>query len=202
MFNRMQGWISDQLAKRTFEVMTDSILAEIVQFLTGRPMVKRNLFSLRRDLGRWFFDNSFYPTDKYLGTHIRLQMPLIGIGAPAAIFLPPIADALGTELVLPENYAVANAVGAVAGSVVATCEAIVYLSVHEYIAQVDEMRKMFTRLPDALQFARTEAAQRAEDIALRSGAVSPYVSIDEKPNGMDSYRIRARAVGNPRLMSR
>ncbi|MCX6034909.1 MAG: hydantoinase/oxoprolinase family protein [Chloroflexi bacterium] len=203
VFARMQGWTPDQLVARTFDAMSDSILAEIVQFLTGRPLAGRDLFSLRRDLGRWFFDNSFYPNDKYLGANIKLQMPLIGIGAPAGIFLPRIAEALGTELVLPEHYAVANAVGAVAGSVVATCEAIVYSNrLQEYIAQVGETRKKFARLADAMQFARADAAHQAEAAALRSGAVSPHTTVEEMSNGTDSFRIRARAVGNPRLMSR
>ncbi len=204
VFARMRGWTPDQLVARTFEAMTDSILAEIVQFLTGRPLAGRDLFSLRRDLGRWFFDNSFYPNDKYLGANIKLQMPLIGIGAPAGIFLPRIADALGTELVLPEHYAVANAVGTVAGSVVATCEAIVYPQLQPvgYIAQVGETREKFARLADAMQFARAEAARQAEAKALRSGTVSPYTTVEEMSNGTDLCRIRARAVGNPRLMSR
>ena len=202
MFTRIRGWMTDQLVERMFEVMTDTILTEIVQFLTGRRLVERDLFTQRRDIGRWFFDNSFCPNDKYLGTNIKLRMPLIGIGAPAGIFLPRIANALGTEFVLPEYYAVANAIGAVAGSVVATCEAIVYTHLHEYIAQVGEMRGKFTRLTDAMQFARTEAARQAENAALRSGAISPYTTVEEMPNGTDSYRIKARAAGNPCLTSR
>lgn len=200
-FARIRGWMTDQLVDRTFEVMTDSILTEIVQFLTGRRLLERDLFTQRRDLGRWFFDNSFYPNDRYLGTDIKLRIPLIGIGAPAGIFLPRIAEALGTEFLLPEHYAVANAIGAVAGSVVTTCEAIVYTHLHEYIAQVDELRGKFSRLPDAMQFARTEAARQAENAALRSGAVSPYTTVEEIPNGTDSYRIKARAVGNPSFSS-
>jgi len=203
VFARMRGWTPDQLVERTFEAMSDSILAEIVQFLTGRSLAGRDLFSLNRDLGRWFFDNSFYPNDKYLGANIKLQMPLIGIGAPAGIFLPRIAAALGTELLLPEHYAVANAVGAVAGSVVATCEAIVYSPrLHAYIAQVGERREKFAQLAEAKQFARAEAARQAEAAALHSGAVSPHTKVEEMSNGTDSCRIRARAVGNPRLSSR
>jgi hypothetical protein len=105
--------------------------------------------------------------------------------------------------VLPEHYAVANAVGAVAGSVVATCEAIVYSPrLHEYITQVGETREKFARLADAMQFARAEAARQAEAEALRSGAVSSHTTVEEMSNGTDLCRIRARAVGNPRLMSR
>lgn len=201
VFARMRGWTPDQLVENTFEAMSDSILTEIVQFLSRRALVGRDLFSLRRDLGRWFFDNSFYPNDKYLGTKIKLQMPIIGIGAPAGIFLPRIADALETELVLPDHYAVASAVGAVTGSVVSTCEAIVYMRLHEYIARVGWSSVKFVQLSDAMQFAREEAVRQAESEALRSGAVSPHTSVDVVSNGSEMCRIRAMAVGNPRLMS-
>lgn len=204
-FARMRGWTVDELVTRAFDGMTDAILAEIVQFLSGRALAGRDMFSLRRDLGRWFFDNSFNPADKYLQTAIRLKMPIIGIGAPAGILLPRIAEALGAELVLPEHFAVANAVGAVAGSVVAVCEAIVYPRLRElypvgYIVQVGETRESFARQSDAIKYAHAEAKEQAESEAIQSGAVTPHTQIEEIVNGADSYRVRARAVGNPRLM--
>jgi len=40
-----------------------------------------------------------------------LKVPVVGIGAPARALLPPVAKALGTSIILPEHFAVANAVG-------------------------------------------------------------------------------------------
>ncbi len=204
-FARMRGWSVDDLSARVFAAMTESILAEVTQFLSGRKLAGRDFYSARHDLGRWFFENSVRPQDKYLQTAIKLKMPIIGIGAPAAIFLPRIAEILQTELVLPAHYAVANAVGAVAGSVVATREAIVYARIRDlspvgYIAQVGEAHQTFPYLAAALDFARAEAQRQAEAEAIQSGAVALYMRVEEIPNGVDSYRIRARAVGNPRLM--
>jgi N-methylhydantoinase A/oxoprolinase/acetone carboxylase beta subunit len=204
-FARMRGWSVEELTARVLEQMTDAIVTEVVQFLSGRALAGRDLFSRRRDLGRWFFDNSLYPRDKYLATTIQLKMPIIGIGAPAGIFLPRVAETLRTELVLPEHFAVANAVGAVAGSVVATCEAIVYPHVRDlnpvgYITQVGEKHARFSRLAEAVEFARGEAVRLAEEEAIRAGAVLPHTRVEEIPNGVDSVRLRARAVGNPRLM--
>jgi N-methylhydantoinase A/oxoprolinase/acetone carboxylase beta subunit len=201
---RMRRVNVEEFCEQVFGAMTDAILAEVVQFLSGRELVARDLYARRRDLGLWFFDNSIHPHDRYLRTTIKLAMPIIGIGAPAGIFLPPVAEVLQTELVLPPHYAVANAVGAVAGSVVATCEAIVYARVRDlnpvgYIAQVGETHATFPRLESALEFARAEAIHQAEVEALRAGAVSPHTRVEDVPNGVDSYRIRVRAVGNPRL---
>ncbi len=48
----------------------------------------------------------------YLQITARLRLPIIGMGAAAAHFLPPVAAALGTELFLAKHYASGNAIGA------------------------------------------------------------------------------------------
>ena len=48
---------------------------------------------------------------------VRLDRPLIGLGAPAPAYYPAVAARLGTRAVVPEHAAVANAVGAVVGGV-------------------------------------------------------------------------------------
>lgn len=201
---RMRRLTVEEFSEQVFGAMTDMILAEVVQFLSGRELAARDLFAQRSDLGLWFFGNSIHPHDRYLQTIIKLPMPVIGIGAPAGIFLPRVAEVLRTELVLPPHYAVANAVGAVAGSVVATCEAIIYARLRDlnpvgYIAQVGETHTAFPRLEPAMEFARAEAKRQAEAEAVRSGAVLPHTRVEDVPNGVDSFRVRARAVGNPRL---
>lgn len=53
----------------------------------------------------------------------RTQMALVGIGASTHLFLPDVAKALGTRCIIPENAAVANALGAVTGRVSASVTA-------------------------------------------------------------------------------
>lgn len=196
----------DEFGDHVFGLMTDAVLAEVVQFMSGRELATPDLYAERKDLGLWFFENSIHPRERHVLTSIKIAMPIIGIGAPAAIFLPRVAEVLRTDLVLPPHYEVANAVGAVAASVVATCEAIIYAKVRDlntvgYIAQVGDRHASFPRLEPALEFAREEAKRQAEAEALRAGAVSPHTRIEDVPNGVDSYRIRARSVGNPRLQA-
>ncbi len=47
---------------------------------------------------------------------------LIGVGAPTHIFLPRVAEALGSQCILPEHAEVANALGAVLADVRAKVE--------------------------------------------------------------------------------
>ena len=62
-----------------------------------------------------------------------------------------------------------------------------------------DKREEYEELDDALTYARQLSQERAMSAALRSGADNPQVMVDEKSDGLDTYRIRAQAVGNPRL---
>ncbi|NIV28709.1 MAG: hypothetical protein GWN58_04075, partial [Anaerolineae bacterium] len=114
---------------------------------------------------------------------------------------------LHTELILPEHHQVANAVGAIAGSVMVEEELLIYprlsrdgLEVFGYYVQAHDERHEFEDLDTALAHARDLSCERALGAALRSGADNPQVTIEEQTDGLDTYRIRAKAVGNPRLM--
>lgn len=61
-------------------------------------------------------------TGSDLGCELKLNKPLVAIGAPVEAYMPRVADQLRTELVIPTHADVANAVGAVAGSVVQQIE--------------------------------------------------------------------------------
>ena len=121
--------------------------------------------------------------------------------------MPAVAEALHTELILPEHHQVANAVGAIAGSVMVQEELLIYprlsrdgLEVFGYYVQAHDERREFEELDTALAHARELSRERALGAALRSGADNPEVTIEEQTDGLDTYRVRAKAVGNPRLM--
>ena len=48
---------------------------------------------------------------------VRLDRPVVGLGAPAPAYYPAVAERLGTRAVVPEHAGVANAVGAVVGGI-------------------------------------------------------------------------------------
>jgi len=59
-----------------------------------------------------------------LGCTLTLRRPLVAIGAPVAAYLPQAAAILHTELVIPPHSDVANAVGAVSGSIIQRVQVI------------------------------------------------------------------------------
>jgi N-methylhydantoinase A/oxoprolinase/acetone carboxylase beta subunit len=158
------------------------------------------------DLGQWFFYNSVYNLHPHLETSFRLRRPIIGIGAPAEFFLKEVADILHTDLILPEHHEVANALGAVVGSVMVAEEVLVYpqlsqsgLEVLGYFVQTSDGRQAFDEEQAAVACARALSQERALGAALRSGADNPQVVVEQLSDGLDTYRIRAKAMGSPRL---
>ena len=211
----------EALRQQVWTQMGEMIIHAVVTFLSERPLRlgdrERSLEGGDQDFGRWFFYNSLYTANPHLETTIRLRQPIIGIGAPAGIFLPAVAETLHTDLILPQHHEVANAVGAIAGSVMVEEELLVYpklsrdgLEVLGYyvavtamgpaaIDQAGDLRFEYEELSDALAHARELGHERALGAAIRSGADNPQVTIEELTDGLDTYRIRAKAIGNPRL---
>ena len=193
----------DKLAETIWSRITEMISQTIIEFLSERSL-PTDLDS--DDIGTWFFKNCLYAQHPHLKTEIQLKTPIIGIGAPAGIMLEEVGEALNTELLLPDYHYVANAVGAVVGSIMVSEEILIYphltasgLDIISYYVQARESRTEYEELEDALQHARELGQQRAMDAALRSGADNPQITVEKLSDGLDSYRVRVKAVGKPRL---
>jgi N-methylhydantoinase A/oxoprolinase/acetone carboxylase beta subunit len=209
VFCQYQRQDEDELRQEVWSRISEIILHAIVTFLSGKKLAfptGPSATDRSEDIGVWFFYNSLYDIHPQLETQIELRLPLIGIGAPAGIFLPRVAESLHTELILPDFFYVANAVGAIAGTVMVVEEILVYpqlsqdgLEVLGYYVQASDERHEFEELEEALFCARTLSQERALGAALRSGADNPEVQLTELSEGLDTYRIRAKAFGNPRL---
>ncbi len=203
-FAKIQQREPHEVREQVWDRMRQIILRSVVSFLSNRQFRDKSMAS--QDMGHWFFDNALYGTNPHLNVSLNLDMPIIGIGAPAGIFLPEVAEVLHTDLILPDHHEVANAVGAVAGSVMVSEELRIYPRLSEasmevigYYVQTNEGREYFEEEEAALDHARRLSRERALTAALRAGADNPQVIVIEISDGLDSYRIRAEAMGNPRL---
>jgi N-methylhydantoinase A/oxoprolinase/acetone carboxylase beta subunit len=198
------NWETPGLTDFIWSQTIEMIVKAIVEFLSEKKVLPQKSYS--GDFGSWVFHNSLYQEHSHLDTQIRLRCPIIGIGAPAEIMLAEVAKRLHTDLILPDHYFVANAVGAVAGSVMVAEEILVYphlspsgLDVIGYYVQARDKREEYDELEEALKCAHQLSKERAMSAALRSGADNPQLIVEETSDGLDTYRIRAQAVGNPRL---
>jgi N-methylhydantoinase A/oxoprolinase/acetone carboxylase beta subunit len=143
---------------------------------------------------------------------LRLSRPIVAVGAPVRSFLPTAAAALGTRLVIPEHAEVANAFGAVTGSVVEKQEAFIRPARPDGFAVVSaEYQGSFETLQEATAFARERVTESALAGARRRGGRGVVVTLQEqeqaqplKPGWGDKVllelKITATAVGRPLLV--
>ncbi len=200
---RLSGQTPAEMNQAVLTTMAEMIVREVLIYLSHKALPSRPRWPTN-DFGWWVFENSLYPSHKYLQTRLRLGMPIIGIGAPADVFLRRVADFLQTNLILPPHYGVANAVGAVSGSVVVSRQARVYpqfyeLNVVGYYVQAGNGRMQFSELEPALAYASEATRQAALAEATAGGADTPQVIQQTEPDGPDTYRVWARAIGTPSL---
>ena len=198
------GISPDDLIDKVLQQMVSRIAREAITYLTNQTLEPAPFYAQPDDLGLWLFNENASEEDPYLGCEISLKMPLVGIGAPASLLLPQVAETLHTEYISPPYYQVANAVGAAVGSVIAYQEAWVIpqsrnLRTVGYYVQSGRERKRFRTLREALEYAenttRNLAIKQAEKVGLRN----PAVKLDRLPDGAESYRIRAVVTGRPEL---
>ncbi|HUS79767.1 MAG TPA: hydantoinase/oxoprolinase family protein, partial [Armatimonadota bacterium] len=130
-----------------------------------------------------------------LGFAVRYGRPVVAIGAPAHVFLPPVGERLGCEVVVPEHAEVANAVGAVVSHVsVSQMVAIRPSEFDSFAVYAPGGRREFERLDEAINFASGEAEQVARTRALAAGAADPGVEVQVE------HRLGRLATGEEQLI--
>jgi hypothetical protein len=195
------GQEEEDIVERVLHHMAAAIMEEVVVFLGQRK--EHNLpESIGDSWGRWFQRHAMLSRNPYLDVEVSSKFPIIGIGAPAGIFLEKVAEYFKIPLFLPPHAHVANAVGAVAGSVMIFREALVYPygdeRVQGFHVQAGDRRLTFRDLDTALVRAREAASEEARVDALTAGAIDPKVFIDVSREGA-YFRVVAKALGNPKL---
>jgi len=146
-----------------------------------------------------------------LACALTLRRPLVAIGAPVAAYMPAVADQLHTELVIPPFAEVANAVGAVAGSVIQRVRALVNptggsgdVRLHLPSGVYD-----FAGLEAAVAYAGETLAPLAESLAREAGAEQvavqstrhdEIVMVGEPPQQLYlGTQLTYTATGRPRV---
>ncbi len=191
-----------QFVSETLDSIVATMVEEAIVFLARQEDETELPEMVDGDWGRWMLSEAISGSNEYVSVNIASRFPIIGIGAPAGIFVKKVAESLKAPFVLPEHAHVANAAGAVAGSVMADKEALVYVQesgdAHAHIVQIADERRSFSEYEEAFAFAKKKVKDLAIASAKASGAVSPQVSVKIKTEGAIE-RVQARAVGNPRL---
>ena len=109
-----------------------------------------------------------------MSTAVTTKLPLVGVGAPIHVFLPRVAKLLGTTAVIPENAAVANALGAIASQIVTKVQTRVKAEyegtqLKGYSVFEEDQKHMFDEYSDAEHFAVRMVKKQLLEKAERQG---------------------------------
>lgn len=139
---------------------------------------------------------------------VGLGAPLVGLGAPAATYYPAIGELLGTEVTVPPDADVANAIGAVVGKVRVRHEVLVTAprrGVYRIHVGTDpetqwERLDAQARAREVAQAAVREAAVAAgtTDFEVETEWVEKVIDVDGRPMFVEGRAI-ATAAGRPDL---
>ena len=140
----------------------------------------------------------------------RIDVPIVGIGAPTKHLMGDVGERLGTELIFPENGDVGNAIGAVCSKMVASLTATVIPTEEGgYRVMVPFSGPIFKdRLEEALAAAQSKLKTMLESELRSDGAKNItvmfkpryYTSSEDgiwSQSDIDHVNVIARAVGDP-----
>lgn len=173
--------VRTQVKEHLYLAIAEMLLSVEVPHLTGTPEAGPHLRGIAREAFRQNLDDA--KPGRLLDLSFRTSATLVGIGAPTHLFLPLVARALQTRFLIPPHAAVANAVGAVTGHVVAVEEVLIKpeygaAGIDAYFAFATLESRRFVLYDDALAWACAKAEEEALQTALSRGATDPEVTLE------------------------
>ncbi len=186
-----------------YNKITDTLVEEMIIFLACQDSGSSEMpVTVDGEWGRWMLEQILHSSNHFLSIDADSRYPVVGAGAPAKHFLKRAVRILNAKFVLPEHFEVANAVGAVAGSVAETRETMVFVRDQEdhytYIARHEGRQTAFKDYDTCCEFAEEAARRLAKEAAVRAGASDCFVELERMVEG-SLLRFSARAFGTPSL---
>jgi N-methylhydantoinase A/oxoprolinase/acetone carboxylase beta subunit len=177
-----------------------------------RKLDQSDAQSLTRLLAELVFESNEAPgkildTSSLFHLNFAADYPVVAVGAPARTFFPDAAAHLSVKLSLPEHAEVANAFGAVMGSVVQRAHVTVTQPLHgTFMVHSDREPMQFNDLEAAFEMAESIATEKVGQLATAAGAVSMEIRLSREENHVHhdldgdlflETRITATATGRP-----
>jgi N-methylhydantoinase A/oxoprolinase/acetone carboxylase beta subunit len=206
IFSNLSGMTVDHFIENFMDTMVTMIGGEVVKKIisdeAGDIVPSRALdYLIKATLGSAGF--------RTMSIQASLDRPIVGIGAPAHVFVPELEKRMNVKVIIPPNYDVGNAVGAVCSKVSETIALQVYLRDFKFWVFSPFTEPIdFHNEAEALEKAKEMASEfvRAKAIAAGAKNVEVMVDLDEKrfsPGSMTTtpttnwIEVRARATGDP-----
>jgi N-methylhydantoinase A/oxoprolinase/acetone carboxylase beta subunit len=139
------------------------------------------------------------------------KVPIVGVGAPAHVFIKPLEARMGCPVLIPENHDVGNAVGAVLSQVTETTTVRIFPKDFKYIVFGPGSSPMeYSNYDSAIAAGKSYAEYFVKERIKRTGAVDVKVKMDvDEHRFCDGYGqemkftnwvdLTATATGKPKI---
>ncbi len=162
-----------ELCERVYREIRRKMYANIVKLLLQHEDKFYAAGTFGKETDHWI-DSCFLAAERAerdgLQPLLHTKYALVGIGAPVSLFLKDVAALLGTRAIVPPHAAVANALGAVSGSVYARRTAEIRSANEGFIVYGNDSTMTFAALEQAEAYAEKDARNAALACARERGA--------------------------------
>ena len=147
-----------------------------------------------------------------LSLSAKLARPIVGIGAPAHVWLRTVDQRLGTSVVVPKGHEVGNAVGAVCSQIAETVEIMIVERNRRFVLISPFCDPVTYNDPSiAMRSAMKMAVDNVKVKAMRSGAREVRVKVETESRQLKGgfmsggqsagwIEVRATAIGQPTIV--
>jgi N-methylhydantoinase A/oxoprolinase/acetone carboxylase beta subunit len=183
--------------------LTRCLLQSIAEF-------EKESFAFDKDpASMYFFNKAYHPKHQTLmEASYTLNTPVVAVGAPVCAWMQAVCENLHAQLIIPEHSEVANAIGAAAGQVMETAQALIrpQKDYKGYIAHLPDCLKTFETLQEAKDCAIEYLRRYVTDMVKEAGSLQPkivdatedvYVQTTGAQKVFVEARLKATAMGSP-----
>ena len=158
----------EQFAKTVLRKLFEQSAISIFNFTIKKTFNNSENHFLNNNL---FYKYVFSQKEKLAKINLKLNTPIISIGASAASYYPKIASLLNTKNITPENFQVAGAVGAAVGSIKQTVKILITKDQNEkYRVHFPSKVKTYSKLEKAINDAKFEGNYLSRKKCMLNGA--------------------------------
>ena len=178
----------EQFAKKVLDKLFEQSAISIFDFATKKIFNNSNNNFLKNNL---FCKYVFEQKEKLAKINLKLNTPIISIGASAKSYYPKIASLLNTKNIIPENFQVAGAIGAAVGSIKQTVKILITKDQNEkYRVHFPSKVKTYNKIEKAINDAKLEGNFLSREKCTLNGATKTRTTtkIQKKEINLDNNK--------------
>ena len=205
------GLSPDDFLDHVTDAITNKIARVIFQTLLDNDQSKIELNKSRE--AQYLIDKILSPDENHaFGITSTLRFPIVAVGAPAKAYIPAVAEKINAQIIIPDHYEVANAVGAATGKWIKKVEMLIRSDADEGLTlHAPWERKTGYDLESAKACAIQAAKDHIDSHAQKAGIKDYQITIDQKDFFIDAVegsqglhvetRLWITAVSSPGAMT-